>query len=68
MARGKIKFWNEDRGFGFIINDDGSGDVFAHIKAFAPGVVPERDLTVAFDMVQDRRSGRMRADNVRAAH
>lgn len=60
MARGTIKFFNDDKGFGFIASEDGSEDLFVHISAVqAAGLhgLNEGDV-VSFERETDRRSGR----------
>jgi CspA family cold shock protein len=67
MPTGTIKRYFEDRGFGFIIPDDGGGDVFFHLKSFtaAWGVKPTAKARVEFETGVDPATGRSRAQNVR---
>ena len=69
MITGTVKFYNATKGFGFIQPDEGSADVFVHISAVQRAGM--RDLVegqkIAYDIVQDKRSGKSSADNLRAA-
>ena len=69
MNTGTVKFYNDTKGFGFIQPDDGSKDVFVHATALERAGM--RGLTegqkVAFDTAEDRRSGKIAVDNIRAA-
>jgi len=61
---GRLKSWNDERGFGFIANSQGGKDVFVHISAFPPGggrpVVNER---LSFEL-EVEGNGRLRAYEV----
>lgn len=67
MATGTVKWFNATKGFGFIQPDDGSADVFVHISAVERAGM--RSLAdgqkISFEVVQDRRSGKSSADNLR---
>ena len=69
MPTGTVKWFNSTKGFGFIAPDDGATDVFVHISAVERAGL--RSLAegqkVSFDIVQDRKSGKSSADNLRAA-
>ena len=67
MAQGTVKFFNSQKGFGFIQPEDGSKDVFVHISAVeAAGLrVLNEGQKVTFDIVTER--GKSAAANLKAA-
>ncbi len=69
MTTGTVKFFNTQKGFGFIQPDDGAKDVFVHISAVerAGMATLSEGQKVSFDIVADRRSGKSAADNLRSA-
>ena len=68
MATGTVKFFNTQKGFGFITPSDGSRDVFVHISAVERAGMSglNEGQKVSFDLVADRRSGKSSAENLRA--
>ncbi|AOG01939.1 MULTISPECIES: cold-shock protein [Sphingomonadales] len=68
MPIGTVKFFNADKGYGFIQPDDGGNDAFVHISAVeASGMrTLDRDQRVNFELEQDRR-GKMAAVRLSAA-
>ena len=69
MNTGTVKWFNSQKGFGFIQPDQGSQDVFVHISAVERAGMStlNEGQTVSFDIVADRRTGKSSADNLRAA-
>ena len=67
MPTGTVKFFNTTKGYGFIEPDDGSKDAFVHISAVErAGLTSLREgQKVSFELVADRRSGKMAADNLK---
>jgi CspA family cold shock protein len=67
MTTGTVKFYNGQKGFGFIQPDDGGKDVFVHATALERAGI--RNLVegqkVSFDTEQDRRTGKVSASNLR---
>ncbi|WP_409562583.1 cold-shock protein [Hyphomicrobium sp. MC8b] len=69
MQTGTVKWFNGQKGYGFIQPDDGGNDVFVHISAVERAGLNglNEGQKVSFDVVADRRSGKSSADNLRAA-
>jgi len=68
MEAGTVKFFNEQKGFGFIAPDNGGNDVFVHISALERAGLRtlSQGQKVSFDTEQDRRSGKTAVANIRA--
>jgi len=69
MQTGTVKWFNSQKGFGFIQPDDGGSDVFVHISA-----VERAGLTslhegqkLGFELEKDQRNGKMSAAQLQAA-
>lgn len=66
MATGTVKFFNQDKGFGFITPESGGADVFVHVTAIANGASLHEGQKVSYDIGQDRKTGKSKAENVTA--
>jgi CspA family cold shock protein len=64
MPHGKIKMFNDDKGFGFIRPDDGSNDVFFHISSLREGDEIAVGTVVTFETGVDPKSGKTKAVSV----
>jgi CspA family cold shock protein len=64
MPAGKIKMFNENKGFGFIKPDDGGVDVFFHVSALRDGDEVTEGKVVNFEMGVDQKSGKSKAVSV----
>ena len=68
MAQGTVKFFNSQKGFGFIQPTDGGNDVFVHISAVERAGMSNLNegQKLKFDIEADRRSGKSAATNLQA--
>ncbi len=69
MNTGTVKWFNEQKGYGFIQPDNGSKDVFVHISAVERAGLRtlKEGQKVSFEIVTDKRTGRSSAGNLSAA-
>ena len=69
MNTGTVKFYNDQKGFGFIQPDNGDKDVFVHATALErAGLRGLREgQKVSFDTAEDRRSGKIAVNNIQTA-
>lgn len=67
MPTGIVKFFNSDKGYGFIAPDDGGTDSFVHISAVERAGLGtlNKDQRVKYEVEQDKR-GKMAAVNLEA--
>ena len=65
---GTVKWFNDQKGYGFIQPEDGSGDVFVHISAVeGAGMRTLREgQKVSFDVQNDPKKGKSSAANLKA--
>jgi CspA family cold shock protein len=68
MTTGTVKWFNSQKGFGFIAPDGGGNDAFVHISAVErAGMGDLREgQKVEYELVADRKSGKMSADRLKA--
>ncbi len=69
MTTGTVKWFNPDKGYGFIQPDDGGKDVFVHISAVQQSGLRnlQEGQKISYEIVSDKRTGKASAANLRAA-
>ena len=69
MSAGTVKWFNAQKGFGFIQPDDGGRDVFVHISAVEQAGMSNLNegQKLSYDILEDSRSGKASAGNLQAA-
>ena len=68
MTQGTVKWFNGQKGFGFIQPDDGSKDVFVHISAVERAGMSNLNegQKLSFELVQNSKTGKTAAENLQA--
>jgi cold shock protein len=68
MAQGTVKWFNGQKGYGFIQPDDGGKDVFVHVKQVESAGMHSLNegQKIVFDIVANPKTGKSSAENLRA--
>ena len=66
METGTVKFYNDQKGYGFIAPDNGGKDVFVHATALTRAGLTglSEGQKVSFDTAEDRRTGKTAVNNI----
>lgn len=69
MSKGTVKWFNAQKGYGFIQPDEGGKDVFVHISAVERAGLGElrEGQKIAYEILTDRRTGKSSAGNLQSA-
>ena len=64
MPTGTVKFFNDDKGVGYITPENGGADVFVHVSDLQRGGSLREGEKVSYEVGQDRKTGKSKAENV----
>jgi CspA family cold shock protein len=69
MSTGTVKWFNDQKGYGFIQPDDGGKDVFVHISAVQRSGLNglAEGQKISYELETDRRTGKQSAGNLKSA-
>ena len=68
MATGTVKWFNSEKGYGFVEPDEGGKDVFVHISAVQRSGLDglAEGQKISYELSTDRRTGKQAADEIQA--